>query len=408
MKKIYVGILLCLGVYGTIVAQNRSITFENETKTWEAILEKAQNTGQYVFLNMTAVWCGPCRVLARDIFTRDEVADFFNQNFINANFDIDRGQGSMLRDRYGVSAVPTLMWIDPRTGDIIHRIAGVRNAEFLIEQAEIALGAGEDASLRVLRIRFENSDKTLEDLQPFLAALGRAGMRQEQTRLVSEFLYGFTNEQLMEEEHWALLERHVNDPFSDLIQQVFANQTQFGRELGADRVNRKLASSLQSATNRFMNRDTVPSADFDKEGYNRLLQFLKTANIVEASSAIFQLYVIGYAQREDFASMINSFEDMLKYNLLQGRARDGFTMRQLSRLVRVTDRPTQERAIALVNKIIASTTSEQTRAAYYDVKATLLERYGDATGAAKARESGITRMRENARQEGRSLPMMMF
>lgn len=407
MKKISSTFLIYLLILGTTVAQNRNIIFEDETQTWAAILEKARDANKYVFLNKTAVWCGPCRVLARDVFTRDEVADFFNQNFINANFDIDRGEGRTLREKFSVSAVPTLMWINPRTGEVVHRVAGARDAEFLITQGEIAL-AGDNTSMNDLRARYERTQST-EDLQAYLSALGRAGMSQQQSRVVLEHLRGLTNEQLMDTTNWNLINRHVHDVLSEPLQQVFANRTQFSEVLGEERVDRKLRGALQASVSRLSNnRDTMPSPNFDETGYTALLEFMQTLDFPTAPLHVLQLRVIGYTQHEGYANMVDALNEIFKSNLMQGQTANAFYMRHLMRLTRTTDQSVRNKGIALIDDIIASVEQPQGKIPLLRFKGILLDRFGDAEGAEKARQEVQAIMQRQAGEGGgrmRATPM---
>lgn len=65
------------GVLFGAEAQNRSISFE-QTKEWKKIVKKAKKEKKLIFVDCYTSWCGPCKMLAKDVFTRDTVADFFN------------------------------------------------------------------------------------------------------------------------------------------------------------------------------------------------------------------------------------------------------------------------------------------------------------------------------------------
>ena len=81
--------LLWISIGGGVIAQNRSIRFE--PKDWKKAVEKARKENKLIFLDCHTSWCGPCKNLAANIFTKDAVADFYNQNFIN-------GKGCRWRD----------------------------------------------------------------------------------------------------------------------------------------------------------------------------------------------------------------------------------------------------------------------------------------------------------------------
>ena len=60
-----------------VEAQNRSIGFE-QTREWKKVIKKAKKEKKLIFVDCYTSWCGPCKMLAKDVFTRDEVADYFN------------------------------------------------------------------------------------------------------------------------------------------------------------------------------------------------------------------------------------------------------------------------------------------------------------------------------------------
>lgn len=109
MKKLFLLTLLMAGVMMGVEAQNRSIGFE-QTREWKKVIKKAKKEKKLIFVDCYTSWCGPCKMLAKDVFTRDEVADYFNANFVCAKYDMEKdADGVILKDRFGVKAFPTLV-----------------------------------------------------------------------------------------------------------------------------------------------------------------------------------------------------------------------------------------------------------------------------------------------------------
>lgn len=50
------------------------------------------------------------------------MGDFFNANFVNAKYDMEKGDGKMLREKYKeyIIGFPTLLLID-QNGNVVHR-----------------------------------------------------------------------------------------------------------------------------------------------------------------------------------------------------------------------------------------------------------------------------------------------
>ncbi|MFW5756403.1 MAG: thioredoxin family protein [Tangfeifania sp.] len=45
---------------------------------WEEALQKAEKEGKPVFLDISASWCGPCKMLKSRTFPNKEVGEFYN------------------------------------------------------------------------------------------------------------------------------------------------------------------------------------------------------------------------------------------------------------------------------------------------------------------------------------------
>ena len=77
-------------------------------------------------------------MMAKDVFTRDSVADLFNQTFLNVKYDMEKGEGPALKDKYGVSAYPTYLFINA-DGEVVHKIVGSMPGKEFITEATKAL-----------------------------------------------------------------------------------------------------------------------------------------------------------------------------------------------------------------------------------------------------------------------------
>lgn len=109
----------------------KEIKFENIT--FNQALAKAKKENKMVFMNVYAVWCGPCKLLQKTTFKTDKVADSFNESFININVDAEKGEGIELSRRYEVTAHPLMLVINP-SGKVEKRILGYVKEDQLIKE----------------------------------------------------------------------------------------------------------------------------------------------------------------------------------------------------------------------------------------------------------------------------------
>jgi len=94
-----------------------------------AALALAEETGNPLFVDMYADWCGPCVMLANDYFPRDGYREVLSQCIL-IKINIDNYPD--LAQQYRVQSIPTLLLMDA-TGREIDRITGVMGTpeEFL-------------------------------------------------------------------------------------------------------------------------------------------------------------------------------------------------------------------------------------------------------------------------------------
>lgn len=110
--------------------QPSGIAFEDGS--FQELLDKARTEGKLVFLDCYTTWCGPCRMMASRVFTRKDVGDYFNANFVCGKMDMEKGEGLHLAKRYKVEAFPTMLLLDA-DGNVVDRLLGACSGEELIE-----------------------------------------------------------------------------------------------------------------------------------------------------------------------------------------------------------------------------------------------------------------------------------
>lgn len=131
-KKIFMLLFTCL-ISGVSFAQMRF--FEGK---WAQALEEAKSENKLLFVDAYAVWCGPCRWMANNVFPDEAVSKYFNENFINYKLDMEKGEGPKIAQNYKVTAYPTLLFIDG-DGNVKHRVLGAQSVEDLISAGKTAV-----------------------------------------------------------------------------------------------------------------------------------------------------------------------------------------------------------------------------------------------------------------------------
>jgi thiol-disulfide isomerase/thioredoxin len=94
---------------------------EFEHASWSEIVKKAKELNKPIFVDVYTSWCGPCKVMAAKVFPRPEIGARYNQGFVNAKIDAEKGEGIAIAKRYEVISYPTYLFINPFDESLIDR-----------------------------------------------------------------------------------------------------------------------------------------------------------------------------------------------------------------------------------------------------------------------------------------------
>lgn len=150
---------------------------------WQEALEFAKKEHKYIFMDAYAEWCGPCKRMAREVFTQKELGDFFNKHFINVKMDMEKGEGPKLASKYKVTAYPTLYFIDGE-GEIINQKVGGMNGEQLLGLAKASLAKGDKS--KDYEEEYNNGNRNPDMLKAYAYALMVSG--QPTLKIANEYI----------------------------------------------------------------------------------------------------------------------------------------------------------------------------------------------------------------------------
>ena len=142
MKKVFIFTFsfLILALFSSFAptASNPGSGIQFRSISFDEALALAKKEHKPIFMNVYAVWCGPCTKLKQTTFKSDKVGEAFNRNFINISIDAEKGEGISLARKYEVRAHPLMLIID-ENGNVQKRILGLRNDTQLLEDVQAYL-----------------------------------------------------------------------------------------------------------------------------------------------------------------------------------------------------------------------------------------------------------------------------
>ncbi|MBI9057192.1 MAG: thioredoxin fold domain-containing protein [Labilibaculum sp.] len=188
MKKV-LGVIVALFLCSSVFSQG--IAFEHGT--FVETLAKAKKENKMVFMDCYTTWCGPCKMLSKNVFPQKEVGDYFNANFVSIKMDMEKGEGIELLKKYGVKAFPTLLFMDAN-GKVVHTKVGGGDAAGLIEEAKIA--GDPSKQIGALEKRYADGERNPKFIAQYVKALQSAYKTEELAPVGKDFIANCPKEKL--------------------------------------------------------------------------------------------------------------------------------------------------------------------------------------------------------------------
>lgn len=146
-------------VISTVLFSQDGIKFGKQS--FAQTLEQAKKENKLIFLDAFASWCGPCKLLDKNVFPKKEVGDYFNANFLNLHIDMEKGEGIEIAKKYSIYSYPTLLFIDG-DGKVVYKAAGYMSPQELISIAKEAVNPENTLENKIAK--FEAGEKDPEFL----------------------------------------------------------------------------------------------------------------------------------------------------------------------------------------------------------------------------------------------------
>lgn len=233
-KTILFTVILAFFTFSQSYSQNRSINFTD--KPFADLLAMAKKENKMVFMDAFAVWCGPCKWMSANIFTNDTVADFYNKNFICAKFDMEKGEGIKIRERYEVRAYPTLLFIRP-DGSLAHLKVGAAQAVAdYIALAQRAMNPDECFAAYVKR--YNEGESSPAFMFSYLKVLSDAYLPVDVP--LNKYFSTQKEKDLISNSNFRLIYSYCNDMDSREFRYLVSHQQEFAKVHGKDSVETKL------------------------------------------------------------------------------------------------------------------------------------------------------------------------
>lgn len=318
MKKII--ILLWVICFATIgYGQNEGISFE--TGTLDKVLKKAKRTDKYVFIDCYTVWCGPCKRMAKEVFTHPEVADYFNSTFINYKMDMEKGEGRDVQKRYGVSAFPTFLFLDGE-GNLIYKAVGVKEPDIFIATAKEVFN---DRNVLKLGQVYKQNLQDSAFMYNYFSKLEEARMSGELQAAVNDYLNAMNPEQYLQPAVWKLIREYVWNYHSPTLKYLLEHRTAFFQAFGKEQIIEHVSDVFWNYYRYLSDQKSTTS-----EMIEDFIAEVKAVKMTFTPPLLARLYLLKYYQSKDLAQLANTIDDLFTYGFLSDDISDDLDVQMMA------------------------------------------------------------------------------
>ena len=238
MKKfvlLYVCMFLMIPVFAQTNFQDLSLV---------KALELAKSEKKLVFIDCYTSWCGPCKIMAKEVLPQKEVGDFLNERFVCVKYDMEEGEGPEIAKRYKVDAYPTFLLLNA-DGDLINPIVGMTPAggEFIYK---VKLALGEISTVKMDSL-YAAGNRMTRFVLSYLKALEATKQYDKAKVVTTDLMKNLSDSQKSYATYWFLYENPKISPVgSENINYLLRHVDNFRKGVGVEPVNAKLTSMFEN------------------------------------------------------------------------------------------------------------------------------------------------------------------
>ncbi len=361
-----------------------------DNPAWESVLDKAQRTEKIIFLDGYTSWCAPCKKMDKEVFTRPEVANYFNQKFINVKYDMESSEGDALKEKYGVKVFPTYLFIMP-DGREIHRIVGAHTAgNDFYDWSKMAVTPGQ--SYVELEERFKNGERNPAMMFDYMRALRMAGEQQKETKITQDYLALMTKDHFMDKSYWAAVKLFLNNPTSREFRIIMDNREEIGEAVGLVEVDSKIYETIDKQIKSNISFVPYEGHPFDKDAESALIEMLQKSAIPNRNELLARAKAAQHIRNGDIYELAYMVDAVLDFRIMESyrdlNANLDYYAIAVSKVA--LDDMLLRKALVWSEYACANESKPSERAVYLRTKAMLLEKLGRNKEAELARKEAAT------------------
>lgn len=255
---------LCLIIVFSASDLNAQVEFHQGD--FASLLAKAKELNKPILIDAFTDWCGPCKMLDKEVFQDEKAAAMINKNFIAYKLDMEKGEGPTVAMKFRVNAYPSTLFLSA-DGFLLTKKIGFPQKDGYLKWCK-AVASNKFPPFTNLQA----ANLTLEYPEFFKTSFTSDQWKRTRPKLeqINEYLENQSDEDLFNEVNWGVIS--VLSRYShNRLNWVLKNKSQLEKlypQSEIDRVMQKLISVKADSISKLKmeDGDKVLLAEMDKMG----------------------------------------------------------------------------------------------------------------------------------------------
>lgn len=277
----------------SVGTQYRDITFSEALKA-------AKREKKMVFVDCYTSWCIPCAMMAAKIFPEKECGDYMNPRFVSVKFDMEKGEGKTLQQKWKCKAYPTFIVFNSDGTEVARLIGGSNTADEFLKKLESAIDPSN--SITALQASYAREHNM------------QIGLKLIETMMANDMDVAETVEEVFDRgqdyERFNLdLFRYivgVNGIRSKVFDKAMLYKSQWDAHLGREVVNRIIFDSFR--TDMYIIAATKREHDWTLDGVRKAAMLTSLLGITDYNSQALLPQIALFIMEKDFDGLLAFYQ----------------------------------------------------------------------------------------------------
>ena len=201
-------------------------------------LAASKAEGKPVFIDFYTAWCGPCKMMAKNIFPQQAVGEYMNDSFVCIKLDAEK-EGTEQAKKFGVNAYPTMIIVGSDEQVIFTKVGANMDPDAFV--AELKSGSNPELTPEKMQAKYDAGERSAELVSAYanhiyksatenMRRRDEAKMAQAQ-QVVDDYFASLTDAQRLEDENFFVYSyNYCNDPKDPKAQFLLSSRDKFAAE----------------------------------------------------------------------------------------------------------------------------------------------------------------------------------